>query len=49
LDWINYKKKVKVILADVQYETFMRYDINDTEYVFKSVTTDTYITVYIGG
>lgn len=42
-------KKVKVILAGIQDETFMYYDSNDTEYVFKSVTTDTYITVYIGG
>lgn len=30
-------------------ETFMYYDSNDTEYVFKSTTTDVVITVYIGG
>ena len=37
------------IANGIQNETFMYYDSNDTEYVFKSVTTDTYITVYIGG
>lgn len=37
------------IANGIQDETFMYYDSNDTEYVFKSVTTDTYITVYIGG
>lgn len=37
------------IANGIKDETFMYYDSNDTEYVFKSVTTDTYITVYIGG
>ena len=37
------------ITNGIKDETFMYYDSNDTEYVFKSVTTDTYITVYIGG